>query len=750
MAAAQGWVQANPPAALEVPLETAEFGVDCAGREGFYYVLYRNRGLDGGWQPVAVEEGRGAGSQRLFDPAPVRGQSFYRLGEIPVTAFRDLDKDGVSDIYELRNPDGRHPLNPAAVLDPEDGAVWLPDRAAFETLSRRDNVPGAMEIREVKFLITGVDTDHPRLHFMHSEHFPYHYYFGVVVLGLDLELLEFNAQTYTIDDSQRKNLAGSLLAHDHTVAPDGSPGLYTIEFWPTDPVAFHRVEQAFDLIAATMPFARGRLAYHPAGETQEAVMAQEAELYAQSLVRTVSTETLFGNVGYAAMHPGASFGRLRIVRSLGKLLSARDIVLLTRLPNDLSHVAGIITEAPQTPLSHVNLKARQNNTPNAYVAKASERPEIAALEGRLVYYEVGADGFVLREATPEEVEEYYEETRPKWPRFPPRDLSVDTAGVLNEMVFEDAKAYGAKAANLAELRKAATAAFRDGNPLFYVPYGYAAPFSWYVAFMEHNGYHDEVRALLQRDDFLGDPEIRNAELARLRAKIRKEGVMPDWVRERIGDVQGRFSSGVNLRCRSSTNNEDLPGFNGAGLYDSYTHRVGEGHLEKSIRQVWASLWNYRAFEEREFHRIDHLSTTMGVVIHPNFDFEKANGVGVTHNIVDSNWLGYYVNAQVGEDLVTNPEADSIPDEFLVSLLVTTSDYSKYAYEVQYVRASNRRIDGRPVLTTEQIHRLADSMQVVQRHFRSLYSGGRDFAMEIEFKIDAEDRLVIKQARPWGD
>ena len=30
------------------------------------------------------------------------------------------------------------------------------------------------------------------------------------------------------------------------------------------------------------------------------------------------------------------------------------------------------------------------------------------------------------------------------------------------------------------------------------------------------------------------------------------------------------------RCRSSTNNEDLVGFNGAGLYDSFTHRPDEG------------------------------------------------------------------------------------------------------------------------------------------------------------------------------
>ena len=73
-----------------------------------------------------------------------------------------------------------------------------------------------------------------------------------------------------------------------------------------------------------------------------------------------------------------------------------------------------------------------------------------------------------------------------------------------------------------------------------------------------------------------------------------------------------------LRCRSSTNNEDLPGFSGAGLYDSFTHRPDEGHLSESIKQVYASLWNYRAFEAREFYRIDHFTTAMGVLVHPQF------------------------------------------------------------------------------------------------------------------------------------
>jgi len=40
----------------------------------------------------------------------------------------------------------------------EQGARSVPDRATFETLAHRDDVPGQLAAEEVKLLILGVDT----------------------------------------------------------------------------------------------------------------------------------------------------------------------------------------------------------------------------------------------------------------------------------------------------------------------------------------------------------------------------------------------------------------------------------------------------------------------------------------------------------------------------------------------------------------------------------------------------------------
>jgi len=628
-----------------------------------------------------------------------------------------------------------HP--PGRDLPISQGARLAADRATFETLARSDDVPGQLGAEEMKILIIGVDTAAPELYFLNTKKYGFHFHFAAEALEIGLDNGQFNAVTYFRDD--RSNLAGTIVANDRFEPTPGDAGLYALEFWPTDPVGARHIALAYELVTKAMPFAAGKIAYHPAGDTQEALHAQDADALRAAGVRVVLTSELFADVSYVALNLGEGFGVLSAIDpAAGRPPTIRDVALFATLPNDLGHVAGVISAAPQTPLSHINLKAKQNDTPNAYVRDALTEPRIAGLLGQVVRYAVTPDDFELAAATPEQVRAWLEQVRPKQPQSPPRDLSSSEIRDLDELRHADVQRVGAKAANVADLRRML--------PAGAVPDGYAIPFALYDAFMTAHGFYDRAREIIADPELAADASKRDVALGKLRKQIKKADPPPQ-IAQAIGELQARFPEGQGIRCRSSTNNEDLEGFNGAGLYDSFTHRADEGDLSKTIKQVWASLWNLRAYDERDFHRIDHLAAAMGVLVHPNFDDEAANGVAVTKNPFDPNWPGFYVNVQVGESLVTNPDPNATPDELLVSAIGPNGEY-----ETQYIRRSTLTAGGAHVMTPEQIARLTSAMETIQERFRVIYGAQRNpaFAMDIEFKIDEGGTLVVKQARPWVD
>ncbi|MES2708395.1 MAG: PEP/pyruvate-binding domain-containing protein [Verrucomicrobiota bacterium] len=731
----------SPGAAADPPFRITGFTGSAGGHArvtfptvtGNYYLLRRASTLEGPWQAVSMIRGTGE-NLPLTDPGGMGGRAFYRVGVRSVSSPLDSDGDGLGDLTEFAEGGLGNPFNPASPPAPEDAAVILRSRAMYEQYAHRDNFPGAADVREVKFLITGADTAAPRLYFLNTNKHQFHYYFAQEVLGYEKDLGTFNNETYFSDS--RKFMAGSLVAYDH-YGPPGQPatGLYGMEFWPSDGVKIAHVTKAYDLVSRALPWMTARFAYHPAGTTQEQLLKAEAAAWAVAPVDVITSGELFADTAYSVLNPGISFGRL-VLGGGTQAVTARDVVVLPSIPADLSRVAGIITAAPQTPLSHINLKAKQNKTPNAYLRGAMTDPRITALAGKNVRLEVAADGLQLREATQQEVDTYLDALRPKTPQYPVRDLSVTTIRALKDVPFAASSSVGAKAANVAELRRLLSAGMS--------PDGFAVPFQFYDEFMKFNGFYDQARALMADPVFQSDPGVREQRLAAFRETI-MDGNVPDVLRNALSAVQIQFAPGVPIRCRSSTNNEDLPGFNGAGLYDSNTHRPDEGSLHKSVRKVWASLWNFRAFEERDFYRIDHFTAAMGVLLHPNTDEELANGVGVTKNLIDPNWRGYYVNVQKGEELVTNPDGSVIPEEFLIAWLM-----GETPYEIQHVTWSSLQPAQTSLLTTAQAYDLADRMSAIQNHFRSLYNSWSDpdFAMELEFKITKEDKLFIKQARPW--
>ena len=223
------------------------------------------------------------------------------------------------------------------------------------------------------------------------------------------------------------------------------------------------------------------------------------------------------------------------------------------------------------------------------------------------------------------------------------------------------------------------------------------------------------------------------------------------------EKQIRKNEFTRIRFRSSTNAEDIDGFNGAGLYDSKTGILYDQKksISIAIKKVWASAWNYKAFMEREFFGIGQKSIAMGVLCHRSFPNEIANGVVITKNLYRKNYRGFVINAQYGETSVVNP-----PDKITCEQMICYSDKNDSFYGkkkiIEYLSYSNILPDHlSQVLTTEEVVTLTSEISKIKNKLYKLYKKNNEdlpyfeYGLDLEFKIYGENRtLYIKQIRPF--
>ena len=177
-----------------------------------------------------------------------------------------------------------------------------------------------------------------------------------------------------------------------------------------------------------------------------------ADDFEGSLIDVVLESEVFADVNYIPFHEAEGYGFFKHMTDLEETPGSRDIVLYDALPNSLPRVGGIMTSVIQTPLSHVNLRAIQDNVPNAYIADPLSIDSIANLLGNYIYYKVENETFEIREATLDEVNAWYEDLRPTEPQIPVRDLSITDIKPLDSIEFGMSTAFGAKCSNVATMR----------------------------------------------------------------------------------------------------------------------------------------------------------------------------------------------------------------------------------------------------------------------------------------------------------
>jgi hypothetical protein len=269
--------------------------------------------------------------------------------------------------------------------------------------------------------------------------------------------------------------------------------------------------------------------------------------------------------------------------------------------------------------------------------------------------------------------------------------------------------------------------------------------------MVANGLDARVRAMLADPAFRSDGVARKAALLQLQADIMAAPVSPQLLAALTARLEAEFPA-TRMKFRSSTNAEDLAHHTGAGLYTSAAGQVGdpERPIDVAIKTVWASVWNFRAFEERDYAGIDHEDVAMAVLVNPAYVDELANGVAITANIFDPRpgaEDGFYINAQVGDASVVQPPPGVTADQMLLFF------FHNGQPATYYVR-SNLVEPGHTVLTRSELFMLGQALTGIRERFRRDYEpppGYGFLPVDVEWKlIDTPQgrQIWIKQARPY--
>ncbi|MEP4534499.1 MAG: PEP/pyruvate-binding domain-containing protein [Cyclobacteriaceae bacterium] len=602
---------------------------------------------------------------------------------------------------------------------------------AFDIIAGKPARSNLGDVQQVKLVY---DIKRDELYYMNSKKYSLHLDFAVQVLGFDKGHFYFNQTQYT-ENAARRYFLASLNYYQGI-------DKYVLQFVTAVEMNCGQVELLYDKILNTSFLERKNISFFP--------IKQEWEACTQ--VEQISSEELYQGQNYQGMNLAENYGYLRKVSAADlehTYVGRRDIVLTDGVPNDLPVVAGIITSEFQTPLSHINVLSHSRNTPNMALREAWQSEEIAALSGKLVYLNVKAEGYELREASLAEAEMFWREKEPQETVVLEKNTTYNQLVDMQDANFSFVDRIGGKAANFGELLNVSSVHIPTPENAF------AIPFYYYQQHMESYGLDVWIADLIADASFQLDADYRRSMLTKLQDSIMSSPInqnLVSMVREKIHDFRD-FNA---FRFRSSTNAEDLEEFSGAGLYDSYSAKKEHNTktIESAISKVWASLWNWRAFEERSYFKIDHLSCAMGILVHRSFPDEDANGVLITKNLYNNN-PGFTVNVQYKEYSIVFPEPGIIHDQMI---LFTWSINPGEEFMLEYLSFSNiPELNGQRVMKDQEVYELGRYAIQIKRRFYYELPHNCDctfdnFGVDIEFKVDSDvnpRKIYVKQARLYN-
>jgi len=511
---------------------------------------------------------------------------------------------------------------------------------------------------------------------------------------------------------------------------------WALSFWEGDQIDAPTVLRVRDRLASS--FWRKDLVFRPDSPNQEKMAKQVAAKGFQ----VVTNDEIYKAASYQAFNRGTAVGRLKVV-PIGTpyenlTFDRHDIVLLQESYPDITPVAGILSTTFSTPLSHVNLRAGAWGIPNAGDKQARE--QWGALDGKVVYYDVGDTKAIVREASAIEIADWERRrVEVRTVALPKADLSDPRLAMLSRIHARDVVRYGTKTSNLGQIRSGNLANVN-------VPDGFGVPFFYYVRHLKKHGLDGKLDAMLADARFATDAAWRRGALEELRAAIIAAPIDPAVLDVIYRRVRLRLG-GKGVFVRSSSNSEDLPGFNGAGLYDTMPNVRGKAALGVALKTVWASLWNLRAVEERSAFGIDHRQVYMGAMVEIGVAATAA-GVLVTKNLWDPRDAdGFTINAKFGLGMKV-VEGQKIPEQIIfdatndgTKIISRSDDATMLVFDPQGGLKEIAVPATEIILTEARAKRLVTAVQA----FMPLFAPG--VPLDVEWVLEGETIWIV-QARPF--
>ncbi|MEC4005343.1 PEP/pyruvate-binding domain-containing protein [Flavobacterium sp. SUN052] len=572
------------------------------------------------------------------------------------------------------------------------------------------------------------DLKEHKLYFFNSLKIRLHYDFVTQYLNYNRELEIFNLQNYSNTEKDRDFLLGNL---NHIKGSDK----WIFELAASDHMPVELIEQFYEIVSKATFIGKNLNFYL---NNREKIALYENHKFK---IPCVTSEYIFNDLKYQEVVEGKTVGILKSykIKELDSIIpKSNEIIILDGTPDNLPNVKGIIVNELQTPLSHLVILGKNRKIPIMAYTKALEDIKLQQLIGKKVTFRIEVDTFYIAETTQKITTKVI--TKKKKLVL---DVTVKELVDLSKIPKKGVNYIGNKAQNMAYL----IAISKDKS--FKVPENaYAIPFYFYVNHTQKKSISVLINELF---NYPHKDSINwiNKQLKKIRDAIKKEPINQDLI-AKLNSKLGIQTEFKNFRFRSSTNAEDIDGFNGAGLYESKTGILGDATktFEKAIKQVWASVWNESSYWERELFGIDQKNIAMGVLVHRAFPDELANGVIISKNLARDNFPGITVNVQKGENSVVKPEKGVVCEQF------SAYDFNLFEpnsnTDIDYVSQSNLN-DNKPLLSIAEINKIYRVTKNIQSRMNRYWNKLQYKNVDLEFKIVGENReLYIKQVRIFND